>query len=64
MANATFNGVPLNSTCHFDFDVFRKGGELVLGMTSMDDEGNSEIGTLGVGCRGTVPESLSAGGFQ
>ena len=46
VANATFNGVPLNSTCHLDFHVFRKGGELVLGMTTADGYDNKG------GCRG------------
>jgi hypothetical protein len=52
--NVTVNGVPSNSSCHFDFyDVFRAGGEVVIEVTS--DKSQT--------CVGSIPESLSTGGF-
>lgn len=52
--NVTVNGVPSNSSCHFDFyDVFRLGGEVVIEVTS--DQNQT--------CVGSIPESLSTGGF-
>ncbi|KAF8318019.1 glycoside hydrolase family 92 protein [Clavulina sp. PMI_390] len=57
VVNATLDGVPFESTCHFDFyDVFRKGGQLVLGVSA-----NATVGCLGTG--GSLPMSLSTGGF-
>ncbi|KIK69222.1 glycoside hydrolase family 92 protein [Collybiopsis luxurians FD-317 M1] len=54
--NVTLNGVELATKCHFDFyDVFRKGGEVVIEVTANMNEGND--------CGSAVPESLSSGGF-
>lgn len=58
VVNATMNGVPLSSTCHFDFsEVFKTGGELVLGVSA-----NQTVGCLGAGSD-LLPHSLSTGGF-
>lgn len=55
--NVTWNGNELESTCHFDFyDVFRTGGELVMWMTSDKTAVDK--------CRGSLPGSLSTGGFN
>ncbi|KAF8971120.1 glycoside hydrolase family 92 protein [Flammula alnicola] len=54
--NVTVNGVPASSRCHFDFyDTFRLGGEVVITLTSDKTEADN--------CLGSVPESISAGGF-
>ncbi|KAH7913252.1 glycoside hydrolase family 92 protein [Hygrophoropsis aurantiaca] len=54
--SVTINGQRAASRCYFDFyDTFRVGGEIVLELTSDKDEANS--------CAGSVPESLSTGGF-
>ncbi|KAL5528179.1 hypothetical protein ACEPAF_7315 [Sanghuangporus sanghuang] len=54
--NVTVNGVPTASRCHFDFyDTFRLGGEIEITLTSEKDEVDD--------CAGSVPESLSTGGF-
>ncbi|KAF8199830.1 glycoside hydrolase family 92 protein [Mycena galopus ATCC 62051] len=56
VANVTVNGVPSASRCHFDFyDVFRVGGNVTIELTS--DK------TAADDCLGSVPESLSTGGF-
>jgi len=50
------NGVPTESRCHFDFfDTFHVGGNITLVMTSDKKSAND--------CGGSVPESLSTGGF-
>lgn len=54
--SVTINGKPSASRCHFDFyDVFRVGGDVVITLTAdknaVDD------------CAGSVPESISTGGF-
>ncbi|KAL5507032.1 hypothetical protein ACEPAH_6488 [Sanghuangporus vaninii] len=54
--NVTINGVPTASRCHFDFyDTFRLGGEIEITLTSEKDDVDD--------CAGSVPDSLSAGGF-
>ncbi|KAF9264108.1 glycoside hydrolase family 92 protein [Marasmius fiardii PR-910] len=54
--NVTVNGKPVESRCHFDFyDVFRLGGDVVIEVTANKDVANS--------CAGSLPESLSTGGF-
>lgn len=54
--SVTVNGVPATSRCHVDFyDTFRAGGDIVITLTSDKTEANS--------CLGSVPESISAGGF-
>ncbi|KAL0956653.1 hypothetical protein HGRIS_002785 [Hohenbuehelia grisea] len=54
--SVTVNGKASASTCHFDFyDVFRLGGEVVIEVTS-DRTAVDQ-------CVGSVPESLSTGGF-
>ncbi|KJA20050.1 glycoside hydrolase family 92 protein [Hypholoma sublateritium FD-334 SS-4] len=54
--SVTVNGVPASSRCHVDFyDTFRVGGDVVITLTSDKTEANS--------CLGSVPESISAGGF-
>lgn len=54
----TYNGHPLEGgkRCHLDFlAVFKKGGDIVIEVT------NSEADALG--CVGSLPSSLSTGGF-
>ena len=54
--SVTVNGVPTSSRCHVDFyDTFRVGGDIVITLTSDKSEANS--------CLGSVPESVSSGGF-
>jgi hypothetical protein len=54
--SVTVNGNKTESICHFDFyDTFRLGGNIVIEVTNKTD--------AAVGCAGSVPESLSAGGF-
>jgi hypothetical protein len=57
VSNVTINGVPTASRCHIDFyDIFKTGGDVVIEVTadksSVDD------------CGGSLPESLSTGGFS
>ena len=54
--NVTINGVPSSSRCHFDFyDAFRLGGDIIITLTANKTEADS--------CLGTLPDSLSTGGF-
>lgn len=54
--SVTVNGVPTASRCHVDFyDTFRVGGDVVITLTSDKTQANS--------CLGSVPESVSNGGF-
>jgi len=54
--SVTINGVPASSRCHVDFyDTFRIGGDIIITLTSDKSDANS--------CLGSVPESISAGGF-
>ena len=54
--NVTVNGVPTVSRCHLDFyDTFRLGGEIEITLTSEKDAVDD--------CAGSVPDSLSTGGF-
>lgn len=54
--SVTFNGEAMASRCHFDFyDTFRLGGEIEIELTS--DKASVDD------CAGSVPESLSTGGF-
>ncbi|KAF5322756.1 hypothetical protein D9619_001318 [Psilocybe cf. subviscida] len=53
--NVTVNGVA-SPRCHFDFyDTFRLGGDIVITLTSNK--------TLADDCQGSLPESISTGGF-
>ncbi|KAG9220559.1 hypothetical protein CCMSSC00406_0004015 [Pleurotus cornucopiae] len=55
--SVTVNGAPTASRCHFDFyDVFRLGGDVVIEVTA--DRASVDS------CGGTVPESISTGGFS
>jgi len=55
--SVTINGQPSISRCHFDFyDVFRVGGEVVIELTANKTAVND--------CGGTLPESISTGGFS
>ena len=55
--NVTINGKPAASRCHFDFyDTFRLGGEVVIELTA--DKASADD------CAGSVPESISNGGFS
>jgi len=55
--SVTINGKPTASRCHFDFyDTFRLGGEVVIELT---DER-----ALADNCAGSMPESISTGGFS
>ncbi|KAF4599324.1 hypothetical protein EYR40_006416 [Pleurotus pulmonarius] len=55
--SVTVNGGPTASRCHFDFyDVFRLGGDVVIEVTADRAAVDS--------CNGTVPESISTGGFS
>ncbi|KDQ27557.1 glycoside hydrolase family 92 protein [Pleurotus ostreatus PC15] len=55
--SVTVNGAPTASRCHFDFyDVFRLGGDVVIEVTADRAAVDS--------CGGTVPESISTGGFS
>ncbi|KAF9482237.1 glycoside hydrolase family 92 protein [Pholiota conissans] len=54
--SVTVNGAAASSRCHVDFyDTFRVGGDIVITLTSDRTEADS--------CLGSVPESISAGGF-
>ena len=54
--NVTINGEPAGSRCHFDFyDTFRLGGDIEITLTADKDAVDD--------CAGSVPESLSSGGF-
>lgn len=54
--SVTVNGVAVDTRCHFDFqDTFKKGGDIVITLTADKDSANS--------CAGSVPASLSNGGF-
>jgi putative alpha-1,2-mannosidase len=54
--SVTVNGNTTVSRCHFDFyDVFRLGGEVVISLTA--DKAAADD------CAGSVPESISTGGF-
>lgn len=54
MKDVIINGLPAKSRCYIDFyDTFRVGGEIEIVVT--DDKTYD--------CGGSVPESLSAGGF-
>jgi len=54
--SVTVNGNQTSSICHFDFyDTFRLGGNITIEVTD-------KTGAAG-GCAGSVPESLSTGGF-
>lgn len=54
--SVTINGQTTESRCHFDFhDVFRVGGDVVITLTADKDSANS--------CGGSLPASLSTGGF-
>ena len=54
--NVTVNGVETESRCHFDFyDTFRLGGEINITLTADKD--------AAFGCAGSLPMSLSTGGF-
>ncbi|KAF7969869.1 hypothetical protein HWV62_25649 [Athelia sp. TMB] len=56
VANVTVNGVPTTSRCHFDFyDTIRIGGNITITVTANK--------TLANDCAGSVPESISTGGF-
>ncbi|KAF8198088.1 glycoside hydrolase family 92 protein [Pholiota molesta] len=55
--SVTINGAAATSRCHIDFyDTFRVGGDVVITLTSDKNEADS--------CLGSVPESISAGGFS
>ncbi|KIY53439.1 glycoside hydrolase family 92 protein [Fistulina hepatica ATCC 64428] len=55
VSNVTVNGVA-STRCHFDFyDVFRKGGNVIIELTADKDAVDD--------CEGSLPESLSTGGF-
>ena len=55
--NVIINGKPTASRCHFDFyDTFRLGGEIVIELTA--------VKALADNCAGSVPESISTGGFS
>jgi putative alpha-1,2-mannosidase len=55
--NVTINGKPAASRCYFDFyDTFRLGGEVVIELTA--DKASADD------CAGSVPESISNGGFS
>ena len=52
----TVNGVSTESRCHFDFyDTFRVGGMIEIELTSDKSAVDN--------CAGSLPESLSTGGF-
>jgi hypothetical protein len=54
--SVTINGQLSPSNCHFNFyDTFRVGGDIVIELTS-----NKALAT----CNGTLPDSLSTGGFS
>lgn len=54
--SVTINGQPALSRCHFDFyDVFKTGGNVTIAVTSDADSVDD--------CGGSLPESLSTGGF-
>ncbi|KAF7782203.1 CAZyme family GH92 [Agaricus bisporus var. burnettii] len=54
--SVTINGNSTVSRCHFDFyDVFRLGGDVIINLTA-DKEAADD-------CAGSVPESISTGGF-
>jgi hypothetical protein len=54
--SVTVNGEP-SPRCHFDFyDTFKKGGEIVITLTANKTEVDD--------CQGTLPDSLSTGGFS
>lgn len=54
--SVTVNGKPSASRCHFDFyDVFRLGGDVVISLTADKNAADD--------CAGSVPESISTGGF-
>lgn len=55
--SVTINGKPTASRCHFDFyDTFRLGGDIVIELTADKALAND--------CAGSVPESISTGGFS
>jgi hypothetical protein len=52
----TVNGEP-SPRCHFDlYDTFKKGGEIVITLTADKQRVDS--------CEGSLPDSLSTGGFS
>ena len=52
----TINGQPAASRCHIDFyDVFKTGGNVTIEVTADKDSVDD--------CSGSLPESLSTGGF-
>lgn len=54
--SVTVNGKAASSRCHVDFyDTFRLGGDIVIELT--DDKSSVND------CGGSVPESISTGGF-
>ena len=54
--SVTVNGKQTESRCHFDlYDTFRLGGEIVIELTDDKNSANS--------CAGSLPESISTGGF-
>ncbi|KAJ2930255.1 hypothetical protein H1R20_g6808, partial [Candolleomyces eurysporus] len=54
--SVTVNGEP-SPRCYFDFyDTFRKGGEIVITLTANKTEVDD--------CQGSLPDSLSTGGFS